>query len=61
MFYFDLCLEIGGMTVDEMLNRMTSAEITYWAARYRIKRVEQQQVMDRQKSMARLKSGRKAF
>lgn len=40
-FYFELAIELGGFTVEELLTRMSSAELTYWRALYGLKAQEQ--------------------
>jgi len=39
-FYYQLCRELGGMTVGEMLERISSEEITYWYALYLLEEEE---------------------
>jgi hypothetical protein len=34
VFAYHLAEKLGGMTVNEMLERMTSTEFTYWIAHY---------------------------
>ena len=39
-WYFDLATILGGMTVDEMLDRMSSAELTEWRAWQKVRNDE---------------------
>jgi hypothetical protein len=35
-----LCRELGGMTVCEMLDRMSASELVYWTAFYKLEQEE---------------------
>jgi len=48
MFHFVLAEKLG-MTVKEMLNRMTSKEYTEWLAFYKIRQVEENLAMNNAK------------
>lgn len=47
---FSLCRELGGMTVFEMLDRMSATEINHWAAFFKLENEEIEKRRERQKN-----------
>lgn len=52
-----MCEKLGGMTVDEMLEKMTSIELTRWQAYYSLEFKERENA----KSQAKLKANTRAM
>ena len=51
-FYFRLARDLG-MTVAELLTRMSSTELTEWIALYRIEHSEREQAAERARAQAK--------
>ena len=52
MFYFGLCEKLGIACPRELLKRLTSREITYWAAYFKVQKDRDEVEIAKQKAKA---------